>query len=111
MFNWESHWDRGSSQDYTTEHSTTMSWEITCPGRCYCERKIEVAKTKYEVPYTMVASSEGGTVICTETGVLTYDLASEAELTGGDYTSIEKTEICEESADNMNIELTLKKVD
>merc|ERR1719367_822374 len=26
LFNWESNWDRSSSQDYSTEHSTTMSW-------------------------------------------------------------------------------------
>ena len=44
LFTWESNWDRSSSQDYGKEHSTTLSWEITCPSRCYCERKIEVKK-------------------------------------------------------------------
>ena len=44
LFTWESNWDRSSSQDYGQEHSTTLSWEITCPSRCYCERKIEVKK-------------------------------------------------------------------
>ena len=62
----------------------------------------------------MVASSEGGTETCTETGKVTYDVASEAELTGGDYTSSEKTERCEnheDQADDINIYLTLKKID
>ena len=44
LFTWESNWDRSNSQDYGKEHSTTLSWEITCPSRCYCERKIEVKK-------------------------------------------------------------------
>ena len=60
----------------------------------------------------MVASSEGGTETCTETGKVTYDVASEAELTGGDYTNLEKTERCtreEDKADAIEIYLTLKK--
>ena len=44
LFTWESNWDRSSSQSYGTEHSTTSSWEITCPARCYCERNIVVTK-------------------------------------------------------------------
>ena len=44
LFTWESNWDRSNSQEYGKEHSTTLSWEITCPSRCYCERKIEVKK-------------------------------------------------------------------
>ena len=62
----------------------------------------------------MVAGSEDGTETCTEEGEVTYDLASEAELTGGDYTSVEKTERCvreEDLADAVNIVLEVHRVD
>ena len=68
----------------------------------------------YELPYTLYATSEGGTTTCTESGTVTVDLATEAELTGGDYTSLEKTERCEreeDQGDDINIYLTLKKID
>ena len=61
-----------------------------------------------------MASSESGTETCTETGSLTIDLSTEAELTGGDYTSLEKTERCEreeDQSDDINIHLTLKEID
>ena len=47
LFSWESNWERSSSQEYGKEHSTTMSWEITCPSRCLCERSIKVEKKVY----------------------------------------------------------------
>ena len=62
----------------------------------------------------MIAGSEDGTETCTETGEVTYDLASEAELTGGDYTSVEKTERCEreeDQSDDVNIILEVHRVD
>ena len=44
LFSWESNWERSSSQEFSTEHSTTLSWEITCPSRCLCVREIKVEK-------------------------------------------------------------------
>ena len=44
LFSWESNWERSSSQDFSKQHSSTLSWEITCPSRCYCVREIEVKK-------------------------------------------------------------------
>jgi hypothetical protein len=105
LFTWESNWDRSSTQDYGKEHSTTLSWEITCPSRCYCERKIEVKKLKYIIPYTMIAETPETGDKCTEKGEVTIDLASEATLTGGDYTSKDKTEMCEQNSDDLNINL------
>ena len=61
-----------------------------------------------------MAGSEDGTETCTEEGELIYDLASEAELTGGDYTSTEKTERCEreeDQSDDVNIILEVHRVD
>ena len=44
LFSWESNWERSSSQDFSKQHSSTLSWEITCPSRCYCVRELEVKK-------------------------------------------------------------------
>ena len=61
----------------------------------------------------MVSTSSNKTETCKpETGTVTVDLATEAELTGGDYTNLEKTERCtreEDKADAIEIYLTLKK--
>ena len=40
----ESHWDRSQSKSFSTEHSTTVAWEIRCPPRCYCVRRILIGK-------------------------------------------------------------------
>ena len=44
MHSFESHWDREEAVEYSTEHSTSVSWEIICPPRCYCIRRILVGK-------------------------------------------------------------------
>ena len=43
--------------------------------------------------------------MCTETGTVEIDLASEAILIGGDYTSEDKTTLCEQNSDDLNINL------
>ena len=43
--------------------------------------------------------------MCTETGTVEIDLASEATLIGGDYTSEDKTALCEQNSDDLNINL------
>ena len=53
----------------------------------------------------MVASTPDTGETCTEEGTLTFDLASEAVVTGGDYSSEEKTEMCPEDFDELNINL------
>ena len=46
-------------------------------------------------PYTLIAITPETGETCTEKGELTVNEASEAQLTGGDYTNAEKTELCE----------------
>ena len=55
----------------------------------------------------MVATTPETGETCTEKGTVEIDLASEATLTGGDYTSEEGTnrQMCEESSDDLNINL------
>ena len=54
----------------------------------------------------MVAETPETGETCTEKGEVTIDLASEAKLTGGDYTSEDdKTEMCEQNSDDLNINL------
>ena len=57
----------------------------------------------------MVAETPETGDTCTESGTVTIDLASEATLTGGDYLSLNKTEMCENISSDMNI--NLKKLD
>ena len=51
----------------------------------------------------MIASTPETDHTCTEDGELTIDMASEAVVTGGDYTSEEKTEMCVEDIDELTI--------
>ena len=68
---WEKSWTREGSQEYGSERSTSMSWEITCPARCYCERDIFVAKKVYSIPYKLTASTANDPdEICVEEGEL-----------------------------------------
>ena len=58
----------------------------------------------------MVAETPETGETCTESGTVTVDLASEATLSGGDYTSEDdKTEMCAEVSSDLNI--NLKKLD
>ena len=56
----------------------------------------------------MVAETPETGETCTENGTVEIDLASEAILTGGDYTSEsgEHREMCEQNSDDLNINLT-----
>ena len=60
---------------------------------------------KYTFPYTIVAETPETGEKCTETGTVEIDLASEATLIGGDYTSEDRTALCEQNSDDLNINL------
>ena len=53
----------------------------------------------------MVAETPETGETCTEDGTVEIDLASEATLIGGDYTSEDRTELCEQNSDDLNINL------
>ena len=55
----------------------------------------------------MVATTPETGETCTEKGTVEIDLASEATLTGGDFTSEEgdNRQMCEENSDDLNINL------
>ena len=40
----EETWERSSTTEYSKSHASTMTWEITCPPRCYCERHVTISK-------------------------------------------------------------------
>ena len=55
----------------------------------------------------MVAETPETGETCTEKGTVEIDLASEAILTGGDYTAESgQREMCEQNSDDLNINLT-----